>query len=115
MSDERLDRIEAALQGLKGSYHDLAGSNQSLTQSYHKLTVLEEDTNSRVRLFAEGLAATSERMDRSFAEIGTRIDGTNQMMRTFIQQQAAANREFQDSQSDHEGRLQALGRRRKAR
>lgn len=101
MSDERFDRIEAAL-------HDLTVSN-------HTLTVLGEDTNSRVRLLAEGLAATNERMDRGFAEIGTRIDGTNQMMRTFIRQQAQANRQVRESLSNDGARLRGPKRRRRTR
>lgn len=122
MSDERLDRTEAALhnltasnQGLTVSGHSLTESYQGLAESYHKLTVLSEDTNSRVCLVAEGLDTANERMDRGFVALGTHIDGTNQMMRTFIRQQAQINRKFSDSLSNDGTRLRRPKRRRKAR
>jgi hypothetical protein len=66
MSEERFDRIDA---GLK------------------KLTVLHEETRDRVKLLAEGVGATNERIDRlknrmdeRFDDVDRRFDGIDQRL-----------------------------------
>ena len=54
MSEERFDRIDA---GLK------------------KLTILHEETRDRVKLIAEGLGSTNERIDRLEDRMDKRFDG----------------------------------------
>ena len=84
MSEERFDRIDATLS---------------------KLTILHEDTRVQVRLIAEGLVATNERMDRGFTGLRADIQETNTKLDTFIRAKSVHDRQSRQRLDDHERRI----------
>jgi archaellum component FlaC len=78
MSEERFDRIDAALTGLSGAVSGLnarvTGLDAKVTGlagAVAKLTVLHEETRGHVRVIAEGFVVTNERIDSVDKRLGS--------------------------------------------
>lgn len=88
MSEERFDRIEAALTKLTDLHEDtharvvqldgrvaeLTANQEAMREDLHKQTILHEDTRDRVRLIAEAVDDSKDRVGRVETEMLRRFD-----------------------------------------
>jgi multidrug efflux pump subunit AcrA (membrane-fusion protein) len=73
-----------------------------------KVDVLHEATQQDIRLLAELIGATSERMDRGFAELRADIHERTAFLEIVMQSESKAVGELRQTDADHERRIIAL-------
>ena len=99
---DRFDDIESRVEGL------LAIVDLRFDGLSRKVDVLHEATRGEIRLLAELIGSTNERMDRGFAELRADMRERAALLQTVLHNQNNAIDELKQTDSDQERRIAIL-------
>jgi hypothetical protein len=94
--DDRFKGIDVRLNGIDVRFKGIDDRFRSIDDRFNQLTILNEETRDRLKLVAEGVYATNERIDRlehrvdeRFDRVDRRLDHVEATMRTMFAQHDA--------------------------
>jgi len=103
--DQRFDRVDQRFDSVDQRFDSVDHRFDGLSR---KIDVLHEATQGDIRLLAELIGSTNERMDRGFAELRADLRERTAFLQTVLQTQNSAIGELKQTDADHERRIVVL-------